>query len=251
MGSFARLRAECLRTSTRPYRARGATVERCEACQLAQAWCICPWRVRVRVQTEFALILHRDEVFKPTNSGRLLDDLFPGRCHSYEWSRREPHPDLIARLRNSARTVGILFPPREDRQVHLIGNDRLPAVKPLTVVVLDGTWRQASRMLRLSPWLAQLPLLSIGGVQASGYQVREAPVAGQLATAEAVARVLAAEGELEAASTLQDYFRVFSDHSLASRQQRPVNTDSAAHRRLAQRSGKVIRSGFADSQDRT
>ncbi len=247
MGSFAELRARCLQTSTRPYRARGASVERCDACQLAQPWCICAWQVRVRVNIEFVLILHRDEVFKPTNSGRLLDDLFPGQCHAYEWSRQDPPEDLLVRLQNPARTVGILFPPRDDRQVHLLGSDRPVTAKPLTVVVLDGTWRQASRMLRLSPWLAQLPLLSIGGAQASSYQVREAPVAGQLATAEAAAQVLAAAGEREGAATLRDYFRIFSEHSLASRQQRPVDTGSAAHQRLAHRlAGPFTRSDFPD-----
>lgn len=234
MSSFAELRSRCLATSTRPYRARGATVDRCEVCQLARSWCICPWRVQVRVQTEFILVLHRDEVFKPTNSGRLLYDLFPGQCHAYEWSRCDPPEALLARLDNPDRHTGILFPAREERKVHRIGTDRQPADKPLTVVLLDGTWRQASRMLRLSPWLASLPLLSIEGAEESGYQVRSAPVSGQLATAEAAARVLAVTGEQEAANVLTDWFRIFSDHSLASRQHRPAVTESDAHRRLRQ-----------------
>lgn len=235
MGSFSDLRARCFSTSTRPYRARGASVERCGACQLAEPWCICPWQIRLQSSIEFLLILHRDEVFKPTNSGRLLADIFPGQCHAYEWSRIEPAEDLLAKLRDPCRNVVILFPPRDDRQIHVVEEGALPDGKLLTVVVLDGTWRQASRMLRLSPWLAKVPLLSIDAPQVSRYQVREAPVAGQLATAEAAAQVLAAVGDLSGAGTVRDYFEVFSNHSLASRRQCPVNTASAAHRRLEQR----------------
>ena len=50
-------------------------------------------------------------------------------------------------------------------------------------VMLDGTWREASKMFK-SPSFAPLPVLSIQPKKASSYQLREAAHEHQLCTAE-------------------------------------------------------------------
>ena len=68
----------------------------------------------------------------------------------------------------------------------------LAAPQQLRLVVIDGTWRKARRMLHDSPWLQSLPRLSLQGSAASRYQrIRRARGAGQLSTFEAAVWALA------------------------------------------------------------
>jgi DTW domain-containing protein len=58
------------------------------------------------------------------------------------------------------------------------------------LIVLDGTWRQARRLLRLNPWLRQLPAVSFTPTHPSEYQIRRQPAAHCVSTIEAVAEAL-------------------------------------------------------------
>jgi hypothetical protein len=67
------------------------------------------------------------------------------------------------------------------------------AQPPATLVVIDGTWPQAERMLRDNPALAALPRIGLSPAGESAYQgLREEPGPGRLPTIEAVALALGA-----------------------------------------------------------
>lgn len=59
-----------------------------------------------------------------------------------------------------------------------------------TLVVLDGTWRQARSIRRVNPWLAVLPVLRLAPTRPSGYVIRTQPDPAGLSTVEAVAAAL-------------------------------------------------------------
>ncbi len=62
---------------------------------------------------------------------------------------------------------------------------------PITLVVLDGTWTQAQKLLKANPDLAALPRLRLSPVAPSLYgQIRREPAAHCVATIEAIAHVL-------------------------------------------------------------
>lgn len=226
------LRQQCLARSTRPFLARGASVRRCAACLLAEPVCICPWAVVCDSGVDFVLLLHRDEVFKPTNTGRLIADIFPANVSAFEWSRTEPPAELLALLAEPGRYPVIVFPADENsgRTIHTSAPPL--AGKRLTLILLDGTWRQASRMFRSSAWLAGLPVLTFATCQEGRYAVRQKIREGQLATAEAAAELLRLCGEEANGEVLEDYFLVFNEHYLATRSGRPVEP-LPAHLRLA------------------
>lgn len=226
------LRQECLARSTRPFLARGASVRRCSACLLAESVCICPWASRRESAVDFILLLHHDEVFKPTNTGRLVADIFPSNVTAFEWSRTEPSAQLLALLADPQRYPVIVFPADETsgRTIHTSA----PQLddKRLTLILLDGTWRQASRMFRSSSWLAGLPVMTFATTQEGRYAVRQKIREGQLATAEAAAELLRLCGEEENGQALEDYFLIFNEHYVSTRSGRPV-TQLPAHQRLA------------------
>lgn len=213
---FEQLRRANLARSTRPFLARGATVQRCDGCQLAKTACICAYRRELTCDLDLVLLLHHDEIFKPTNSGRLIADLLPSNTYAFEWSRTEPDPELLRLLAQPERYPVLVFPAGEGRLVHT-ERPSLAAGQRLTLILLDGTWKQAGKMARASPWLAHLPLMCLADPCQGSYAVRQAIRDGQLATAEAAAELLIVCGEQKAGEALRDYFAVFNEHCLATR----------------------------------
>ncbi len=64
---------------------------------------------------------------------------------------------------------------------------------PRALVVVDGTWLQAEKMLEANPAIAALPRISIPPGRPSGYgELRREPAEGHLSTIEAVALALGA-----------------------------------------------------------
>jgi len=70
----------------------------------------------------------------------------------------------------------------------------LPGGPPATLVVLDGTWIQAQKMLARSTLLQRLPRVAFAPAAPGAYRIRREPAAHCLATVEAVVQVL---GRLE------------------------------------------------------
>jgi hypothetical protein len=64
--------------------------------------------------------------------------------------------------------------------------------RPLTLVVLDGTWWQARKLLRLNPALAALPRVAFTPRRPSDYRIRRQPAEHCVSTIEALAEALTA-----------------------------------------------------------
>jgi DTW domain-containing protein YfiP len=60
----------------------------------------------------------------------------------------------------------------------------------LLLVVPDGTWRKARKLLHLNPLLAALPRVTLAAGAVSRYRLRKAPGPGALSTVEAIAQAL-------------------------------------------------------------
>ena len=230
-----RLRQLCLASSTRPFKARGIALRRCQHCLLAESACICRWRQQRSLDLDFVLIMHRDEVYKPTNTGRLIADVFPGHCRAFLWSRTQPDPALVALLNDPQRDCWLVFP--GDRREHdEIAPDRSKTrCKRLTLILLDGTWKQASKMASKAVWLRDLPridaLPSTENLMQGNYALRASHCGQRLSTAEAASFILSALNRPAAAEILLDYFSVFNEHYLSSRRNcQPRHL--AAHDRL-------------------
>lgn len=246
--TYQRLRDKCLTESTRPFLARGASIIRCHRCLLGRTACICPWRAEMHMGIDIILLMHRDEVFKPTNTGRLIADVFPANTHVFPWSRTQPPAALLALLADPARYPVVVFPPGDDFEglIHNAKPELAPQQK-LTLVLLDGTWKQARKMFKTSRWLHDFPVMVLNEVPEGQYAVRHAATEGQLATAEAAAALLVHCEEPLAAQLLADYFHVFNQHYVATRMNTPL-VRSCHHLRLEHRlSGIVVASGTSST----
>lgn len=103
----------------------------------------------------------------------------------------------------------------------------LPRDRPVTLVVLDGTWALARKLLRLNPMLTRLPHVAFTPRRPSEYQIRRQPAAACVSTIEALSEVLAAiepeDGAFDGAQLLAPF------RAMVERQRRFV-TEVGAHR---------------------
>ena len=71
----------------------------------------------------------------------------------------------------------------------ITANEQAPGT-PLTLIVLDGTWRRSRRLLYENPWLRSLPRLALDAPPPSRYAIRRAQADSQRSTLEACALAL-------------------------------------------------------------
>lgn len=117
----------------------------------------------------------------PVSTCRLAHLSLPG-SELHVGIRAEGSPRLEALAR--APGTMVLFPGPEAVDV-----DQLPA-PPETLIVVDGTWINARKLVERSPLLAALPRLGFTPPRPSTYRIRREPAAWALSTIEAVAFVL-------------------------------------------------------------
>jgi hypothetical protein len=219
LNSVVTLRDKEMLKVRRPFVARGSSLKRCHHCMLAQHHCICSLRPTIETSCAFCLIFYQGEVFKPSNTGRLIADVVEENF-SFQWQRTELDPALKALLENPAYLPIVVFPHEYAQVSHCINSpDVLKELsygkKPL-YILLDGTWREAKKMFR-SHYLQCLPVLGLQPYEPSEYSLREAAHLHQLCTAEVGVEVLKLQGDIDAASSLKNYFQVFRERYLAGK----------------------------------
>lgn len=204
--------------STTTYKSRGQRVVRCELCRLAKQFCICDLSPSVQSQAGFLLLMYDTEVLKPSNTGKLIADLIPD-SFAFLWSRTEVNPEIIALINDPTWQPMIVFPKAYAGENREIFDNKIPlkAGKRPLFIMLDGSWREAKKMFRRSPYLQDLPIVSFTPNKpeneaqlSSRYQIRLAANNTELATAEVAAQVLSLAGEQTNADLLDLWFDVFS-----------------------------------------
>ena len=204
--------------SQREFVARGANTSRCPSCLMSEFACFCDHRQTSNTAIQFTLLFHYTEIHKPTNSGRLIADLFPNQTQAFIWSRTSPCEPLTKRIAKYQSNSIILYPETQRRletQRHIEKLNH--SNTPLHVIVLDATWRLASKMLHQSRWLDDIPTLGISEDIQKTFMVRQAKHDHQFATAEVVAMLMAQANEPQQGKLLEDYYQIFNHHSLWSR----------------------------------
>lgn len=238
MHKVEKLRRQRLEESSKPFLARGSSLKRCDNCQLGEDHCICQQLKRDHSRCDLVLIMHRNELLKPSNSGRLIADTLPDNTDAYIWSRTEPDIELLTQLNHPEHQCLLVFPPKDgDPQTSLSSKEIKEQLthhwrdKKITLVMLDGTWKQARKMHAKSDYLKSMPILLLCEQDiadcAGKYAMRQAHAPSLSSTCEAAIIALNAIGESQASKTLQQNFTCFNNAYVASRGNiRPKKTKS-------------------------
>ncbi|HVU51118.1 MAG TPA: tRNA-uridine aminocarboxypropyltransferase [Polyangia bacterium] len=188
----------------------------CAGCARPPVVCVCAHVTPLRTRTRVLILQHPRERHVPINTARLarlsLPDAILRRAVDFE-------TDAVVTAALSGSDGGpppyLLFP--GPKAIDL-ATARPPG--PITLVVLDGTWWQAGKLLRRNPRLASLPQLRLAPAAPSRYRIRREPHDHCVATIEAIALALRAlEGDLDdrAVAALLAPFDAMVEHQLAFR----------------------------------
>lgn len=217
--AVSRLRQYRVSISTRPYKARGFRVKRCTFCLLPEKQCLCDTIIHQTAKSRFCLMMYDTEVMKPSNTGKLIADVLPDTL-AFLWSRTEPEKALLDAITDPHRQPYVVFPDSyasPSRKVY----HQLPAnSKPPLFILLDGTWTEARKMFRKSPYLDALPLFSINEASKCDYMLRQAAREEQHCTAEVAASILANVGDDLASQQLFSHFSYFRQQYLIGKPDR-------------------------------
>lgn len=185
---------------------------RCDRCRMHRSLCVCALMPALVTRTRVVLILHCFEDRKTTNTGRLAASCLVNSQVVLRGEARVPAPEPVVPASSSA----VLFPSND-----AISLDELVASAgagvPLTLVVPDGSWRQASRVRHRMPSLQGIPCVRLPPGPPSNYQLRHSGHADRISTLEAIARAL---GHLEGAAVqraLERPFRAMVERTLWAR----------------------------------
>lgn len=235
--AFHHLYQQRLARSTKPFNARGSKIERCQYCQVAQQHCLCSYQPNIDSKLAVMLLLSENEVFKPSNTGRLiLDTVHQG--YAFQWNRTDPDQAMLELLANPNYQPLVIFPKEYvDDDTRLVGENvitRCQGKIPL-LIFIDGSWREARRIFRKSPYLDRLPVVSIEPQAVSRYLMRRSDNEQHLATAEVATLVFEQLGETYLSQTLAMWFDVFKESYMHSKSRAKSDDDRPILQRFIER----------------
>jgi DTW domain-containing protein len=237
--AVSRLRTARLARSTKPFLARGGSVkERCTGCRLVITHCLCSLRPNVATHAGMCLLMGDIEALKPSNTGWLIADVVAD-TFAFEWTRTSANPALLSLLLDPQWQPLVVYPGEFVDKARVVNavpalpqTDQAALSKRPLFILLDGTWAEAGKMFRKSPYLADFPVLSLLPDQLSRYKLRRSKRDDHFCTSEVAALCLELAGEPRAAQSLAAYLDVFTHHYLQAKHQSPVDFESDAHQRL-------------------
>ncbi len=207
----------------------------CEGCGRPPLVCICGSLVTVKTGTKVVVLQHPRERDNPIGTAWMVE-----RCLGAErivGVELENDRAFRAAL-SDPDAPAILLSPGPDA----IDLESSPPKGRVTLVVLDGTWPHARKLLRMNPSLASLPRYAFRPAAPSNYRIRKEPAEHCVSTIEATVAALSHlepdPGEVRKA--LQA-FDAMVEHQLRIASERSESRHLKAALARSQRTGKALR----------
>jgi len=189
----------------------------CERCGRPAVGCWCRDLPRLDTRTRVVLVQHPREARTAIGTARMAHLCLPNSALFV--GETVDDPLLLAEISDPARPAVLLFPAPDAPDILAA-----PPEGPVTLVVVDGTWSQAGKLVRRNLRLAALPRYAFRPPRASEYRIRREPRPDCVSTIEALAFVLGAlEGAPDRARALLEPFRRMVDFQVGfiARDRRP------------------------------
>lgn len=156
----------------------------CPRCCRPLDHCLCALIPRLDSHTRVLILQHPSEVGHALNTARLAA-LGLANAELRVGEVFEGLPQLLAQ---PGYRPCLLFPGEGAQPLAQFAEAGQGA--PPLLVVPDGTWRKARKLLHLNPALAALPRVALPQGLSSRYRLRKAPMSGALSSIEAIVQAL-------------------------------------------------------------
>lgn len=150
-------------------------------CRRPRRVCFCDALTSIESRTRVVFVQHPRESRVPISTCRMAHLSLPNsEMHVALGAEGEPKLEAWARTEGTA----VLFPGEESVDVAQLKE------MPKTLIVVDGTWSNARKVVERSPALRSLPRIGFLPERPGNYRIRKEPKEHCLSTIEAVAFVL-------------------------------------------------------------
>lgn len=203
----------------------------CMRCRRPEVVCWCAYLTSIPTRTRVVFLQHPREREVAIGTARMASLCLAGS-------------QLHVGVRFDERTLASVLDDRTRPPVLLwpgpgaIDVATAPPAGPVTLVVVDGTWSQARKLVQHNPEIAALPRYAFAPSEPGRYRIRREPSAECLSTIEALAHVLGVlEGDRERFTALLRPFDAMVDmqleqHALHQRARTRLRGRNAVRRRV-------------------
>lgn len=187
---------------------------RCRTCGLHLPLCVCPLMPRVELPVQFILVQHAVEIDRPTNTGRMVLGMLPNsRLITYA-ARDVPLDE--SPLRDPDTRYLLMLPRTGARVLSPVVADPAP-YRRTALVLLDGSWPQASHMARRIASLRPMTCIRLPDGPPGSWAIRRPQKPEQLCTLEAAIRAVAILGRPGEAERMRDILALIEARMLYMR----------------------------------
>lgn len=158
--------------------------ELCPRCARPVVVCVCAHVKPIETRTRIVVLQHPREHDVPINTIRLARLVLPS-MRVIVGVDFDNNRELTTALADPSHPPALLFPGPNARDLR-----SAPPTEPITLVLVDGTWSQAARLVRRNARLHALPQIAFTPSAPSNYRIRREPDVQYVASIEALAEVL-------------------------------------------------------------
>lgn len=157
----------------------------CNQCDFSLSTCICGAITSINNQTKVIILQHPSEAKIAKNTAKLLA-LSLTQC---DIIKGENDNDFAFLKHLPVSSTVLLYP--DEHAIKLDSPKTVCGLSPIThIIVIDGTWKKAYKIMQLTPLLKQFKTVSFNHLPTNRYAIRKAPRADSLSTLEAIAHSL-------------------------------------------------------------
>lgn len=171
----------------------------CIRCTRPQSVCVCDGMVELDTRTRIIILQHPRESIVPINTARLAELVFT-RAERHVGIEFADDRAVVAALSSASAPPILLFPGEHTRDLATDAPEG-----PVTLVVIDGTWSQAKKVLKKNPMLQRLPRYALAPAEPSRYRIRREPAPHCVSTIEAIVAAVEALEQRDARLALTPF----------------------------------------------
>ncbi|MGZ3709472.1 MAG: tRNA-uridine aminocarboxypropyltransferase [Bdellovibrionota bacterium] len=165
------------------------------------------------MSTRVVVLMHWREQKLTTNTAALACLALPNSEIRIRGGREKPLE--AGELVRPGQSAVLLYPSDDAVELDAASLRNLP--RPLTIVVPDGSWRQARKVATREKALLSLPRVKLPPGERSEFRLRHSPHEENLSTFEAIARAMGILERPEIQSGMEALFMKFIERTLWSR----------------------------------
>ena len=191
--------------------------DRCETCASYRPLCICAIAPKFKLRTRVVVIMHHREIPLTSNTSQLARLTLENFDLKIRGLKDSP-ADLAGVIPPESQPL-LLFP--TEQSVELSPEYLKSFDRPITLIVPDGSWRQARKVSFREPELRGVPHIRLPLGAKTEYRLRRGKREDGLCTFEAIARALGMIENAEVQRELEKIFKIKVERTLWSRGELP------------------------------